>query len=187
MTVSTTYLWEELSIPLANFIKKRVPIETDAEDILQEVFIKIHNSIEDLKDDRKIHAWVYRITRNAIVDYYRKSKPNHSIELSEVSYDLTTDSCEDLTLNLEIAACLKTMIESLPEKYKQALLLTGFENLTQKELSEKTGLSLSGAKSRVQRGRKLLQQMLLGCCHVELDRCGNIIDYQHKSSDCKYC
>ncbi|MDA8226295.1 MAG: sigma factor-like helix-turn-helix DNA-binding protein [Desulfitobacterium hafniense] len=79
------------------------------------------------------------------------------------------------------------MVDSLPETYKQAILLTEFQNMTQKELSEKLGISISGAKSRVQRGRKMLKEMLLGCCQLEVDRRGNIIDYQHKNSECEYC
>jgi len=185
MAVCINHIWEELSVPLKSFIKKRIANEADADDILQEVFIKINSNIGDLSDDHKINAWVYRITRNAIVDYYRRH--DKSIELSELSEKLAIGTVEDVTSNVEIAACLKSMIESLPEKYKEAVLLTEFQNLTQKELSNRMGLSLSGAKSRVQRGREKLKEMLLGCCQLEFDRLGNVIDYQHKSSDCKYC
>jgi len=185
MAVNLNHIWEEFNAPLKSFIRMRISSEEDAEDILQEVFIKIHNNIHNLDDDSKIHAWVYRITRNAIADYYRRS--NKAIELSEVPDDLAIEPDEDLTFNFEIAACLKAMIESLPEKYKQALLLTEFENLTQKELSERMSLSLSGAKSRVQRSREKLKELLLGCCHLEFDRLGNVVDYQHKSNECKYC
>ena len=79
------------------------------------------------------------------------------------------------------------MINSLPEKYKQALILTEFQNLTQKELAERMGLSVSGAKSRVQRARIKLKELLLGCCSLEFDHYGNVIDYEHKCSDCKFC
>ncbi len=185
MVVCINHIWEEFSVPLKSFIKKRIANEADADDMLQEVFMKIHNNIDDLSDDHKIHAWVYRITHNTIVDYYRRH--NKTMELLEVPDDLAREPDEDLTSNLEIASCLKAMIESLPEKYKEALWLTEFENLTQKELSERLGLSLSGAKSRVQRGRQKLKEMLLGCCHLEFDRLGNVIDYQHKSKGCKYC
>jgi RNA polymerase sigma-70 factor (ECF subfamily) len=101
------------------------------------------------------------------VDYYRKKE---SVELVELPDDIANENEEELSYNGEIAACLKTMIDSLPEKYKEAVLLTEFKNHTQKELSEKMGLSLSGAKSRVQRGRKMLKDMLLGCCQLEFDR-----------------
>lgn len=180
-----TTLWEAFYVPLNNFIKKRIPNKQDSEDILQEVFSKIHGNMNALKDDAKINAWIYRITRNTIVDYYRKQ--NKSMVLTELTEDLTNEQDEDLSARGEIASCLKTMIEYLPEKYKEAIMLTEFHELTQKELSEKLGLSLAGAKSRVQRARGLLKEMLLGCCHLEFDRLGNIIDYAHKTKDCKFC
>lgn len=184
MALSINDIWSEFSAPLKNFISKRVSNETDVEDILQEVFVRIHQNIDSLKDDNKIHSWIYQISRNAIVDYYRRK---NRIEIIELDDDLAGESEQEINSNAEISACLKTMIESLPEKYRQALMLTEFENLTQKELSERMGLSLSGAKSRVQRGREKVKEMLLGCCHLEFDRMGNVIDYQHKSNNCKYC
>lgn len=184
MSVCINEILKEFSIPLKRFISKRISNAQDIDDILQDVFIKIHNNSGSLKDETKIHAWVYRIARNAIVDYYRKKE---SVELVELPDDIANEIEEDLSYNGEIAACLKTMIEGLPEEYKQAIILAEFHNLTQKEISEKMGLSLSGAKSRVQRGRKKLKEMLLGCCQLEFDRMGNVIDYKHKNSECKYC
>lgn len=184
VTVCTNEIWREFSLPLKKHIRKKVSNDQDVEDILQDVFIKIHNNIAGLIDNTKIHAWLFKITRNAIIDYYRKKE---RIDLSELPDDLLNESEEDLSLNGEIASCLKTMIDSLPEKYKEAIILTEFHNLTQKELSQKMGLSLSGAKSRVQRGRSKLKEMLLECCNLEFDRLGNVIDYKHKNSDCKYC
>jgi len=76
------------------------------------------------------------------------------------------------------------MMNSLPELDRQALILTEYRGLTQKELGERLGLSFSGAKSRVQRAREKLKQMLLACCHFELDRQGHIINYQSRCQCC---
>lgn len=184
MAVSINDIWEELSMPLKKFIKKRIPNDQDADDVLQEVFLKILKNSQSLMDDTKVQAWVFRITRNAIVDYYRRRE---SVELVQLPENLANGSEEDATFNTEIAACLKAMIDNLPQKYKEALLLTEFDNLTQKELSERMEISLSGAKSRVQRGRKLLKDMLLECCRLEFDRAGNVIKYKNKRNDCKFC
>ena len=173
--------------PLKRFIAGRIKNEHDAEDILQNIFCKIHNSIDHLKVERKMRAWIYRIARNEIVDYYRHRKL--MVELSELPEDM--EICEtpggaDHTVN-EMASCLKAMLNHLPEKYREALVLTEFAGLTQKELGEKLGLSLSGAKSRVQRAREKLKVMLLECCHLEFDRMGNILDYRHRKNSCPYC
>ena len=185
MAICSDSIWEKFSKPLKSFIKRRVKNDDDVDDILQNVFYKIHNSIGSLKDTDKIHAWVYRIAKNAVADFYRTHKyEEDTIELSE---DIISETEDELSVNGEIAQCLKAMINYLPEKHKQAIVLTEFQNLTQKEMGDRMGLSLSGAKSRVQRARVKLKEMLLGCCHLEFDRLGNVIDYQHKCNDCKFC
>ncbi len=184
LSICINCIWEEFSVPLKRFIKKRVANDQDAEDIFQEIFIKIHSNIGSLRNDNRIHAWIYRIARNTITDYYRNQ---NNIETTELPGDMESSKEEELSANPEIASCLKVMIGNLPEIYKQAVLLTEFQNMTQKELSEEMGISISGAKSRVQRARKMLKEMLLDCCQLEIDRRGNIIAYEHKNSECKYC
>lgn len=185
MSTCINCIWEDFSDPLRRFIRKHVVNEQDADDIFQDVFIKIYKNIGSLKNDKKIHAWIYSITRNTITDYYRK---NHNrFETTELPEEPVSSSDEDFSANTEIASCLKVMVDSLPEIYKEAILLTEFQNMTQKELSEKMGISLSGAKSRVQRARKMLKEMLFTCCYLEIDSRGNVIDYKHKTSNCKFC
>lgn len=177
-------LWEEFSIPLKEFINRRISNQQDTEDILQEVFLKINSNIGGLKDKQKLQPWIYRIARNTIIDFYRK---NNSIEKMELTEDLIEETDEDASMNQEISVCLKPMINQLPEKYKQAIILTEYNNITQKQLSEQLGISLSGAKSRVQRGRKMLKDMILDCCSLELDENGSIIDYKCKTKENKFC
>ena len=78
-----------------------------------------------------------------------------------------------------------SMLEDLPEKYRQALVMVDYQGKTQQQLAETVGISLSGAKSRVQRARKMIKQLLLECCHFEFDRYGTIIDYQPNT--CAHC
>jgi RNA polymerase sigma-70 factor, ECF subfamily len=74
----------------------------------------------------------------------------------------------------ELAQCILPMVNQLPIDYREAIQMAEFKRLTQKEIAQKQGLSLSGAKSRVQRGRKLLKEKLLDCCRIELDRQGKV-------------
>jgi RNA polymerase sigma-70 factor (ECF subfamily) len=76
------------------------------------------------------------------------------------------------------------MLNCLPEKYRQALLLTEYRGMTQQEVAEHLGISLSGAKSRVQRAREKLKEELLNCCHFEFDRLGKIMSYHPKCAAC---
>jgi RNA polymerase sigma-70 factor, ECF subfamily len=181
MIPSTTEIWEEFSDSLRRFIRKRVNDPQDAEDILQDVFIKIHNRIDTLQDEQRLVSWLYQITRNTIIDHYRKQHP-----WMDLSGLVVEDQVEvEPSPSAEIAAGLINFIACLPEKYRQALLLTEFEGFSQAQLAESLGISLSGAKSQVQRGRAQLRQALLECCHFEFDRRGNLQDYIPRQDCCR--
>jgi RNA polymerase sigma-70 factor, ECF subfamily len=178
-------IWNDSRSQLKAFIKRRIKNEADAEDILQSVFLKIHQNIEKLSDNEKLYAWIYRITRNAITDYYRTNNEN----LQPLDEEFNQSAGEEFSAasEEEVLSWLRPMIEDLPEKYGQALLLTDIEGATQKDLAERLDISLSGAKSRVQRAREQLKERLLNCCHIEFDRQGRVIEYQQKQEDCHYC
>ncbi|MCL2152307.1 MAG: RNA polymerase sigma factor SigZ [Oscillospiraceae bacterium] len=174
--VCTSCIWEDYNSALRSFIRKRIANEHDVEDILQDIIIKVHQNLDNMSDYKKISSWLYKIAHNAIVDYYRiKGKGNTTIELTD---DIEAVVDEDLSENAEVALCLSFLINMLPEPYKQAILLTEFERITQRELSSMLGLSLSGAKSRVQRARRMLKDIISSYCELEIDRRGNIIDHK---------
>jgi len=181
MVMTTEKIWEEFHPRIKQFILKRIPDEYNAEDILQEVFLKIHARIDTLRDEEKLQGWMYQIARNVIADYYRQHKA--IVALSEALL-LPEEPVVDDDVVKDLLPGVRTMVNSLPDEYRQALLLTEYEGLTQRELAERLGLSLSGAKSRVQRAREKLKAMLLDCCHFEFDRLGKIIDYQPRCACC---
>ena len=181
MAITTEKVWEEFHPGLKQFILKRVSDEQNAEDILQDVFLKIHTRIDTLRDEEKLQSWIYQIARNVIADYYREHKA--TVALSEALL-LPEETVVDDDVVKDLLPSVRTMVDSLPAEYRQALLLTEYEGLTQRELAERLGLSFSGAKSRVQRAREKLKAMLLDCCHFEFDRLGKVIDYQPKCACC---
>lgn len=169
----TAKIWQEFGDNIRRFIHARISNPEAVDDVLQDVFIKIHSNIDSLADTEKIQPWLFRIARNAIMDYYRKKKIT-----TEITDDvLKTEEHFDSEPQQEIEDGLRGMIDNLPEVYRQALLLTEYGGITQKELSKQMGISLSGAKSRVQRARQKLRDELMRCCHFELDHYGKIIDY----------
>ena len=183
MLTTTEQVWDAFHEPLQQFIRRRVSDEVTAEDVLQDVFLKIHQRVETLKDVKRLESWIYQITRNAIIDSYRSSRPTTTLEAAEV-LDMSEELPDDDVVS-ELLACVRAMVKSLPELDRQALVLTEYQGLTQKELAERLGLSFSGAKSRVQRAREKLKQQLLECCHFELDRRGHILDYQPRYHNCE--
>ena len=180
--LSTEAVWLEVAGQLRRFIRSRVRIREDAEDVLQEVFVKVHDQLPRLENPARLHAWVYQITRNAIVDHYRRRgrTPDLTVELPEEL--AAEEAATDLTD--EVAAWLLPMIDTLPQKYRDALRLSEVQGLTQQETATRLGLSLSGAKSRVQRGRERLRERLLACCHVELDRSGRVVEWRSRGPAC---
>ena len=179
MVPTTEKVWEEFNTGLKHFILKRVLDEPCAEDILQDVFLKIHTHIGSLKESDKLQGWIYQIARNAITDYYRTHK--FTPDIPEVPY-VPEDPFDDVVSDL--LPYVKKLVDGLPPHYRQALILTEYEGLTQRELAEKLGISVSGAKSRVQRARAKLKQQLLECCHFQFDSLGRIIDYEPNCDCC---
>lgn len=165
---------------IKEFIVRRVHDEQTAEDIVQDVFLKIHSKIDTLRDESKLESWIYQIARNAITDHFRQRR-NLPLEDNEIPDD--TPESDDVNFR-QVAEGLRPMIEELPGHYSEALRLTEFEGMTQKELAAQAGISVSGAKSRVQRARSMLKDELLQCCHFEFDRFGKIIDYYPKACPC---
>ncbi|MCH8024866.1 MAG: RNA polymerase sigma factor SigZ [Candidatus Marinimicrobia bacterium] len=180
MTITTAQVWNDFSWRLRAFILDRITNEEDADDLLQDIFTKIHNNLPSLKDEGRLTAWVFQITRNAIADYYRQLKVQPP---EQALATVIVDNQDDNALNREVAGWLEPMLDSLPEKYRQALRLTELEGMKHRELATELGLSLSAAKMRVRRGREKLKAVLLDCCHFELDRRGNILDYHSNSTD----
>jgi len=172
--------WTTFHTPLLQFVRRRVADEASAEDIVQDVFLKVHTHIDTLSDTSKLQSWLYQLTRNAVIDYYRRTRD--IVTISEEIPAFVQEDENDVVARLTPG--VKAMVAVLPDIYREALRLTEYEGLTQKEMAERLGISVSGAKSRVQRARQLLRQMLLDCCHFELDRRNAIISYQPRCACC---
>jgi RNA polymerase sigma-70 factor (ECF subfamily) len=184
--------WSELRAPLARFIAHRVADPQEAEDVLQEVLLRIHRHGDELADAERVTAWVHRIARNAVIDHYRRrarrpERPAGSAEdlVEHAGESLDEEDAEET--RRELAACVRPLIGRLAVGQRDMLMLTEFEGLTHAEAARRLGISIAGAKSRVQRGREQLKSLLLDCCHVELDRRGGINEYRSRSGACGNC
>ncbi len=183
--MTTEQVWRDLGSRLRSYFRRRAPDDATADDLLQETFLRIHGHLHSLEDHTRVAPWVYRIARHALADHYRRRRPRgEEAALTPVPLEESADN-----LNQEVASCLVRMIECLPDPYRQALKLTEEEEIPQREVASKLGLTISGAKSRVQRGREMLKVMLLRCCRLELDRRGNVLDFRPTtgSENCCNC
>src|SRR5262245_35796050 len=138
MTVAASeQLWEQFSAPLQRFILRRVRDPHNAEDILQDVFLKIHTRIDTLQQQDRVASWIYQITRNAIADHYRAQRPTTDVpETLAAPNELVSDDVVQ-----ELLPCVAAMVHELPYAYREALHLTEYQGLSQKELGERLGIS----------------------------------------------
>ncbi len=178
-------VWKDYGIELKRFLLSRVSVLEDAEDLLQEILIKTHNNLSTVKDPSKLKPWLYKIARNILIDYYRKKRPEVSgqeipelIAFSEENLSPTNPVFKDMSV------CIKPFLTQLPEMYRQAIEETDLEGTSQKEFAEKTGVSYSTVKSRVQRGRAMLGSLFRECCSYQLDVRGNIMNFEERSECC---
>lgn len=156
---------------LKRFVQKQVKGSSSTNDIMQQLYLKLYKSCEQLQHVRNMNAWLYKITRNAVNDYFRDS--GKTVLLAEEVELADTDNQEQFKQELE--ALVLPLIGLLPKEYAEALTLSDIEGMSQKEIAKKLNISYSGAKSRVQRGREKLKQKFMECCIVELDRDGQLI------------
>jgi RNA polymerase sigma-70 factor (ECF subfamily) len=161
-------IWRDFGGRLLGFIARRVPDGDIAEDILQDVMLRIHRHAGELEHAPALSAWVHQIARNAIADHYRRAPVRRE---RPAGFDLDRDEQAlpepiSAELHSELAECLGPLLGQLPAKQREALTLTELEGLTQASAAARLGLSTSGMKSRVQRARAQLKQMLVACCEM---------------------
>lgn len=190
MVNSTHDIWQRFHENLRKFIAKRVRAH-DIDDVLQDVFVKIHCSLTRGDVVREPTAWVHSVARSVIIDYYRKNGRDR--------LDLTTDGVEredtdasEHNLSLareELSACLHPFIDALKPDQRDAITWTALEGMSQVDAARRAGISTSGMKSRVQRGRSALADALLECCKIEFDARNKPIGYIPRARDtsCKDC
>lgn len=179
----TAAIWTEFSGQVRRHLLRKVRNEADADDLMQEIFVKIHRHAGDLRDRGKLAPWIRRIVSNTVADYYRKGS-DASAELDEekTALEETRDDSHACAVK-----CLKVFVSRLPDKYRDALLLADVEGGRQKEIAHEMGMSYSGFKSRVQRGRAMIKEMFLGCCVDSLDADGGLNPRFNPRDDCPIC
>ena len=192
--LSTDTAWAELHTNIRGFVARRVRQPADVDDIVQQVFLRVHQALPTLRDADKLPAWIYQTTRRIIVDYYRAPAQRREVPAGtaidvvpeEQPEDVTVDEHEESALQ-ELARCLDPLMKTLGVADQEALRLVEFDGLTQVEAAGRLGLSVSGMKSRVQRARLHLRSAFEDCCRIALDRRGGVLAYEGRGDQCGSC
>ena len=185
----------ELHQQVLGYVARRVGSREDAEDIAQEVMLRIHRHSAEVVHVERMSAWVYRIAGNAITDHYRRAArrevpSGHAADVPEPEPDTAASAWMEPNtdqLRQQLASCLTPLIERLSASYRQALELADLGGISQTEAAPRLGLSVSGMKTRVQRARGQLRSRLLECCRVELDRRRSVTEFRPRGDGCETC
>ncbi len=175
-------LWEQFGPPLRGFLARRVPPGVDADDLVQEVFLRVIRGLAGLRSTDRPEAWLFQIARNALLDSLRaRVRRDGRTDPLEGDLPADADPAADRAAEAELAPCLTAMIDRLAEPYRTAITLTSLHGISQADAARRLGVSVSGMKSRVQRGRVHLRQMLVTCCSIAVDVRGGVADFHKRA------
>ena len=178
---SLELIWSQFHRKLRSFIYSKVNDEALADDLLQDVFIKVHAQIGSLKDETKIQAWLYRIARNTVYDHFRRPSKKSDLDVDDLK---VIDEKEDRSLINELLNDMAVTMDEMPPDYCDVLCRTELEGMSHKEYADRVGISVTAAKTRAFRARNMLKDMLMKCCHYQFDKYGTVLDIQPAGCCC---
>ncbi len=183
---SDEQLWADLHGRLRAFVGRRIRDPHAADDVAQEVLLRLHRSFGELRAEDRLVAFAYRVARNAIIDHYRASARSKEVVsdsdklAAQIDSDPGAGSDDDERAREEIARCIEPLVARLPSPYREALAATDLGKLSQVQAAELEGLSVPGMKARVQRGRAKLHELLTRCCELAHDEASGVVEVQRK-------
>lgn len=186
-------VWPEVHRRLGAFIAKRIPSDVEVDDVLQTVFLRLHEQKDRMRDPSRVIPWLFKTARNAIADHYRSPARRRTTPVGDASEVEKSSALsppefgESEDARAELAGCLQPMLKQLSPIYRETVTLVELEGLTQKKAAERLGTSLSNVKSRVQRGRRQLRKILDECCLIQLDRRNAAMGFEPRKGKCGSC
>jgi RNA polymerase sigma-70 factor (ECF subfamily) len=166
----TEAVYAALHGAVRGWFARRAPPDA-VDDLVQEAFLRIHRGLPTVRDRDRVGPWVWRVCRNLLLDRRRSDRPEEALDDDVV--DPAEVEVGDATA--VVAAWLPAFVDQLPAPYREAVRLSELEGVSQAEVAARLGLSASGARSRVQRGRRMVREALDDCCRVVIDG-GEVVD-----------
>ncbi|MFC5051954.1 sigma-70 family RNA polymerase sigma factor [Rubritalea spongiae] len=179
---------EGTRLEIYSFVVSRVRDPHLAEDLTQDILIKALKNYSSLQDDRRGKAWLFQIARNTIADYYRGAQGSVTFfdqgEMEESQMPMFQGGDGTSYFPEILSSFLRDVIDNLPPIYRDALCYTHCEGHSQVELAKQMGISISGAKSRVQRARAAVRDAVERCCLLETDTYGGVVEVEPRPGYC---
>ena len=163
--------WRAHEPELRGWLRRRLSNPAEADDLLQDVFLKALRQGERFCSVLNVRAWLFEVTRNALADKLRVARL--TVELPD---DLAAAMDETQTVD-ELTACLPRVLSELSSQDREVITLCDLQGMAQADYAAAKGLGLSAAKSRLQRARQRLKQRMTDVCQVRLDESGRVSDF----------
>lgn len=176
--------WQDIDQKVRPFVARRVPGAANVDDVIQDVYLRMQRGLGQLRDDQRFGPWVYQVTRSAIADHQRSKgrRAQREQPLPEHEEVAANAADDERTIECDLARAVVPFVASLPSPYREAITLTELEGMSQVEAAALLGISVSGMKSRVQRGRKLLREALDTGCKIALDARGGVVSCERRTT-----
>lgn len=171
------HMLSELRTRVERFVRRRVATDAMAADLTQETFLRLARTEEPPIGIDATAAWLFTTARRLVIDQHRRTTPEFVSDVEPPDGPETSCSEPNGAL-VELALCIRPFVDLLPDEQAEAIRLVEFEGLTQREAAERVGISVSGMKSRVQRGRVNLRRQVVSCCAIEQDARKSIVAYE---------
>jgi RNA polymerase sigma-70 factor (ECF subfamily) len=179
--------WQDVSARLRPFIARRVS-PTEIDDVMQDVFMRMHRGLPTLRDEDRFTSWLFQIARSSIAEHMR-TRARHPLPDGDPDQEQVAEQdTDDGETTRALVGCVSMFVAQLPSPYREAVTLVELEGLTTREAAAMAGISVSGMKSRVQRGREQLRALFDACCEIAIDARGKPTDYVPRlTKPCKTC
>lgn len=178
--------WQDVAARLRPFVARRIGAG-EVEDVLQDVFMRLQRGLPALRDEDRFTSYLFQVARSSVAEHLR-ARARHPLPEEPDAGELPApEPDDDREVSRSLAACVSRFVAQLPSPYREAVTLVELEGMTAREAAEMVGISLSGMKSRVQRGRAQLRQLFDECCEIALDARGKPTDFVPRPQPCRAC
>lgn len=182
LRVTAAAIWRDVEARLRPFVARRIAAP-DVDDVMQDVFVRMQRGLGGLREEERVTSWLFAIARNAVAEHLR-GRARHPLPDEPDLDEAAPPSDDDRDAARALASCVSVFVARLPSPYREAVTLVELEGLTAREAADMAGISVSGMKSRVQRGRAQLRQLFDACCEIALDARGKPTDFTPRPRGC---
>lgn len=178
--------WTDVAAKLRPFVARRVAT-AEIDDVMQDIFVRMQRGLPALRDEERFTSWLFQIARSSVAEHMRARARHPAADGADVELPAAEPEEDDREAMRSLSTCVTLFVAALPSPYREAVTLVELEGLTAREAAEIAGISISGMKSRVQRGREQLRRMFDACCEIALDARGKVTGYTPRAPRCETC